>query len=243
MLVISAVTVAVGQAIFAIGVSFGSFIVAVIARAVLGIATQSLDIAQAICLIKWFSGKELSMSIGFKITTALLSIALDANTQPGIVELSHSLDLAVWIAFLFCVLSLISMYFVIHIDRRRDKLLGSESLETFTQHEKFKCSDIKKFRFLYWLLVVEIFLVCWSIIPFDSISSRYYQKRFGYTSTEAGSISSIPFVMSIILTPVWGIMVDRIGKRGIMLIIGPGIMCLFHVLLLLSPDSYQPVYP
>ena len=81
------------------------------------------------------------------------------------------------------------------------------------------------------------------MLPFDSISSKYYQARFGYSSTEAGSIISIPFVMSIIITPIFGAMIDRIGKRGLMLIVGAGIMSLFHVLMLLTPDSYQPVLP
>ena len=38
--------------------------------------------------------------------------------------------------------------------------------------------------------------------------------------------------MSIIITPIFGAMIDRIGKRGLMLIVGAGIMSLFHVLML-----------
>ena len=156
MLLFSAITVAVGQGIFGIGVTLSSFGVSVFARAILGVGNQSLNMAQAVFVVKWLVGKELSMSFGVIISTTLMSIALDANTQPGIVQISHSLDLAVWIAFLFCLLSLIFVFLVIRIDRRRDSLLGLDAKAVSLKAEKFTCRDIKKFRFIFWLLLSEI---------------------------------------------------------------------------------------
>ena len=47
---------------------------------------------------------------------------------------------------------------------------------------------------------------------------------------------SIPYFMAAGLTPFAGILVDRIGKRGLLLILSSIIMILAHLMMLVMPQ-------
>ena len=243
MFFFSSIAVAVGQGIFVLGVIIGSFGLAVLGRAILGCGSQNLGSAGNIFIIKWLAGKELSMGFGVNISLNLFCIALNANTSPRIVEYTGSLDLAVIVGLLLCILSVITAVVVIAIDKNRDDLVAGIAMIEAPMRRVFKCSDMKKLKLLFWLLVGNIIFVDCSIFSFDYISSKYYQERFGYSSSEAGSIISLPYVVVTLFTPFIGILVDKYGKRGIMLIVAAALITLFQLLLLITPDSDRPIFP
>ncbi len=52
--------------------------------------------------------------------------------------------------------------------------------------------------------------------PFRNIANRYISKRFGFTSKTAGDLLLILYLQPVFLTPVFGIITDKIGKRLVM---------------------------
>ena len=78
---------------------------------------------------------------------------------------------------------------------------------------------------------------------FSAIASGYFQERFDYSTVESGSIMSITYGVSVILCPIIGIITDKIGKRGFLLIASAIFLTTFHVLLIITPDSHKPIYP
>ena len=52
--------------------------------------------------------------------------------------------------------------------------------------------------------------------PFRNIANRYIAKRFGFTSKTAGDLLLILYLQPVFLTPVFGIITDKIGKRLVM---------------------------
>ena len=85
--------VTVGQAVFAFGVSIGSFPIALLGRGIFGFGGESLDIGQSVIIIGWFSDKELSMALGLSSSIALVGSVLNDNIEPAISDAS-SLDYA-----------------------------------------------------------------------------------------------------------------------------------------------------
>ena len=242
ILVISIAT-ATGITIFALGISIGSFGLSLLGRTIFGSGIQILDITENIFIIKWFTGKELSMGIGAKLSSTLFSMVLCFLTQPTIVKLTNSVEFAIWVGFIFCLMSVASICFLLRIDRKRDALLGIDASVEIPEEEKFKFSDIKKFRLIYWLLLVDVILVECCIFCFGNISSKYIQERFGYNSVEAGAIISIPVVLGAISSPLIGVTVDKIGKRVLMLIAAAVVITACQLFLLITPDSHKPIAP
>ena len=54
---------------------------------------------------------------------------------------------------------------------------------------------------------------------------------------------SVVYFTAAISCPLVGFITDRIGKRVIMIIISSICVTTFHVLCMITPDSYQPIYP
>ena len=85
LIYICSALVAIGQAVFAFGVSINSFPIALTGRAIFGCGGETLDITQSVIVIRWFIGKELSMAFGLNLTLSLLGGVLNDNIEPVIV--------------------------------------------------------------------------------------------------------------------------------------------------------------
>ena len=59
-----------------------------------------------------------------------------------------------------------------------------------------------------------------TIIPFIQNAAEMFQVKFNLEMQETGTIIAIPFIVFIFLAPFLGIMMDKIGNRGNLLIIG-----------------------
>lgn len=63
------------------------------------------------------------------------------------------------------------------------------------------------------------------IQPFIQNSSELFQKKFNLDLQETGTVIAIPFIVFILLAPMLGLFMDKIGQRCYMMIIG--FICLF----------------
>ena len=241
-ILVFALLVSVGHAIFAIGVTQKSYLLALLGRGIFGCGGENLNLSQTLIIVQWFSGKELSMAIGLSISLARLGSVLSNNLEPLIVE-AFSLTVAIWLGFWMCIISVISVIFMNRIDRKRDEMLGITSKHVIREEDKFSFSGMKNLGSIYWVMVANNVAVYCSIYCFTFVSSHYYQHRFGYDSVQAGFIISIVFFTGMVFCPVAGIFADRLGKRGLMIIAATVLVMLVHVFFLLTPDSTRPILP
>jgi len=72
-----------------------------------------------------------------------------------------------------------------------------------------------KFPLPYWLIVAVYTLYSMGVCLFDNVSSEFFQERFGVDNETAGLIIAIPSFIVIILTPLFGFLIDRIGGKTI----------------------------
>ena len=242
VLLVSSFLVTIGQAIFTIGVSMNSIYIALLGRGIYGCGGDNLDIAQSMIVIKWFSGKELSMAFGLNSSMSYLGSVLNENSEPKIVESTGSVVFGLFVGFIACLLSFLSVFFLIAIDKKRD-MLNRTTINAPSDDEKFKWSNFKLFGSLYWIMLLNWVGNGSSVFCFSYIASGYLQDRFGYDSVTAGSVLSIASIISIIFCPIIGIIVDKIGKRGLFLIASSVLVIIFHVLLLFTSDSDRPFLP
>ena len=235
------VLVAIGHCIFALGVTFNSYSVALIGRGIFGCGGENLSLAQTIFIVHWFTGKELSLAMGLSTTIARLGSVICNNIEPIIVEL-YNIEFALWLCFIACIISIFAVYFMNQLDYKRDFLLGINN-NTIGESEKFSFKKIFDLNLVYWVLVVNCIAVYNSIFCFTFISSNYFQQRFGYDSVEAGFIISITFLSSVIFSPIAGIVSDKTKKNGLMLVFSSLFGILAHVLMVVTPNSEKPTGP
>ena len=92
--------------------------------------------------------------------------------------------------------------------------------------KKMKISDIKELPISFWLCGLIIMTFYEIIFPFMAIAKDLLadgingEGNYGLTSQEAGSVTSIVYIMSMVFSPFLGRAVDYFGNRTILGIFG-----------------------
>jgi MFS family permease len=75
------------------------------------------------------------------------------------------------------------------------------------------------------------------------------QLNFGFSETEAGGLFGIPYTISAATSPFLGILIDRVGRRGLMIIMSTVVLLVAHVTNMFLPvctegeHCYREVFP
>jgi MFS family permease len=161
-------------------------------------------------------------------------------------------------AVIACIISLGGNIFYIIMDKRGERALKlrDESVE-----EKIIFKDIKKFKPTFWFVTMLCVTFYSAIFPFTALSTDFFVEKWGiarwaeasggffyqvfnnflHMTSTAGGITSIIIFASMIFAPFAGTLVDKIGKRATMMIVGSLIMIPSH--LLMGITKIHPVFP
>ena len=77
--------------------------------------------------------------------------------------------------------------------------------------EIIKLSDIKQFPVYFWLIAIICVAYYIAIFPFISISKEFFKNVFHYTAVDANHLSSIQYFVATVSSPLFGILVDKVG--------------------------------
>ena len=229
-----------------------------VGRFIFGAGSEPLIVAQSAILARWFKGKELALSFGIALTVSRLGTLFAFNTGELISTHFGSYRYALFAAVLFCAISLVSNIFYIILDRRGEKVLG---LKDESAGEKIVLSDIKEFKPTFWYVTLLCVTFYSAIFPFTALSTDFFVDKWGipkvaaasggffyqvfnnflHMFSTAGGITSIIIFASMVLAPFAGQLVDKIGRRATLMIIGSLLMIPAH--LLMGITHIYPAWP
>ena len=63
------------------------------------------------------------------------------------------------------------------------------------------------------------------------------EDRYGFGSSAAGDIYSLPYFISAFLSPVTGVVIDKYGKKALFILVSSIIVLLSCVLTILIPEA------
>ncbi len=252
--------------IFSILVFIGAAIVAFansipilfLGRFIFGAGAEPLVVAQSAILAKWFKNKELALSFGLALTVSRLGTLFSFNTGELISKHYGSYKYALYAAVIFVLISLAANIIYIFMDRYGEKKL---KLKEEGSEEKIVFKDIKTFNSSFWYVTILCVTFYSAIFPFTALSTDFFVDKwhiprvapaggsfmhqvfnnFFHMFNTAGGITSIIIFASMIAAPFAGYLVDKIGKRASLMIIGSLIMIPAH--LLMGITHINPIYP
>ena len=85
--------------------------------------------------------------------------------------------------------------------------------------DEFRLRDVCEFDAVFWLLVINCGLIYGVVLSFMNIGSDFLQIHYGYGHRLGNTLLMIPYIVGAILTPIFGYISDRIGRRGYLLFI------------------------
>jgi len=185
-------------------------------RLLYGIGAESLCIAELKILSKWFKGKELAFALGLNVTLVRLGNFASLNLSAPLHSWSGNWRTALWVAFAVIVLSMLTFLIYSRLDKAKEKFFERGKNEG----EKIIFRNILSFKTSYWFVTILCVTIYSAVLPFVAFSNIFLQKEFDLTATQAGFFASIIFITTMTVTPLFGIIVDKIGKRATIMMIG-----------------------
>jgi MFS family permease len=219
-----------------------------VGRLIFGAGSESLVVAQMAIISKWFKGKELALSFGVTLTISRLGTLFSFNTEAMIANYFGGFRYALWAAFLLCVLSLLCNLVSNEMDRRGEIVLG---MKDEGAGDKIVFADVKAFTNTYWYVTFLCLTFYSAIFPFTALSTNLISTKWGlpdiqpgegsflyqvffnlsHMFTTAPGITSIPIFASMIFAPFAGRLVDRVGRRASLMILGSALLIVSHLTL------------
>lgn len=238
----------------------GSSSTMILGRTVLGLGAESMIVAVTTALAKWFKGKELSFAFGINLTIArLASVAADNSPTwayrafypqgpAGEPSWQRPLLIAVGAGVLAVLCS--GAYWALEAVAERRYELGKAG-----QTDKLEFKGIFRFDTSYWLVVGLCFTFYSAIFPFRTFAIDFFTNKIlaghgGAAAAEAvrvaslkqaGSLNSLLPFAAMIATPLFGLLVDRVGKRAGFMMFGS--LLLMPVYLLMAYSSVSLYFP
>lgn len=195
------------------------FPVMVLGRFLFGVGAETLAVATLVALAQWFLGRSFALCMALNISLARLGSYL-ADRSPSFARslYEQGWQSALWLATGFAALSLLgaSVYWL--ADRREAK---RGTLAIAPQSERIDWRNLLHFRAEYWYVVGVCVAFYAVIFPFRStFAIKYLQHAHGLSLQDASRINSYVFLAAVIATPLFGLLVDRIGRHAILLVAG-----------------------
>jgi MFS family permease len=207
-------------------------------RTLFGIGAESLIVCQSAILAKWFKGKELAFAFGLALTFMRIGTLFSFNTEAWIAETYGSWRLALWVAVWLCVLSMLTNVAYVIMERRAE---GRVTLAVAPAGDKIVVSDIKRFNASYWYITALCVTFYSAIFPFTAFSTDFFVEKWNVSVIAGGRISSIIIFASMTLAPILGRVVDKMGRRSTMMVVGS--LLLVPCYLTLGLTTLNPIFP
>ncbi len=240
--------------------SKGSAPIMIAGRTVLGLGAESMIVAVTTALAKWFKGKELSFAFGINLTIArLASVAADnsptwANRAfypqgpNGPASWQGPLLIAVGAGVLAVTTALIYWFLESHAEAKYE--LGRAGAV-----DKLEFRGIFRYNISYWLVVGLCFTFYSAIFPFRTFAIDFFTNKIlaahgGVSASEAirvlaheraGFFNSLLPFSAMIATPLFGLLVDRVGKRAWFMMFGS--LLLMPVYLMMAYTNISLLVP
>jgi MFS family permease len=209
----------------------GTFGMMALGRLVFGLGAESLNVAVTAALGQWFKGRQLGLAFGLNLSLSRAgSYAADLSPAWARDAYATGWREPMLIAIGFAVVSLVGaiVYWIV----------GQRAGRRYTLHEaqpsdRIVWSDLWRFDRSYWY-IVGLCVTFYSVIfPFRStFAIEYFQNAHGLSLERAGAMNGYVFLAAIFATPLFGLLVDRLGRRSVAMSAGSVLlMAVFPVLL------------
>ena len=224
-----------------------SLSIAYIGCMIFGLGSEIAGVAVTRSIAKWFKGKSMAFAMGLQLSIARLGTGLAMLIAPYLVVANaegyyplSATNRPALVGLSLIFIGTILWAIFIAMDAKYDRQLGVISQRGEQKEEdKFKFSDIiaviKNPRFIMIALLCVFFYCC--VISFKKFGTTIMIPRFGMDAEAAATmIASIAF-FPVIFTPLFGALVDKVGKATSWMILGSVIVFLAHIIIGFAPAS------
>jgi len=189
-------------------------------RLLFGIGAETSYVAQNTILINWFRDKEMALAMGLCISAGRLGTWLTFGIIPFVANLMHTWRVSGYLAFLLTAFELTCVSVYVVLEKAAEHKLGRKINQSAENSTPINVRDVRNFPGTYWLFTAIAATFYAAIFPFQSTATSLLQSRYNYSNVKAAATVSLLPLIPLALTPVIGILVDKVGHRITFCIVG-----------------------
>ena len=230
MIIVFSLLVCTGQAVFSIGTTYRNFELMLAGRLIFGLGAETLDVAQSNITARKFQTKGLAFALALNLSVARIATAVNDILSPYIAA-NYSLPASLWIGFAFCIASFLAGLLLIYMTSNDNdySLIEDASDDGNDPDESHgKWSDLLSFGTSFWYLFWIIITLYGAVVPFFHVCTDFFQQKWKLDPQTAGKVLSVPDWISAVGSPLCGVLIDRHGKRSLLLPISVLIILIAH---------------
>ena len=243
-----------GIVTFAISAGFApetSLTVAYVGCMLFGLGSEIAGVSVTRSIAKWFKGRNMALAMGLQLAIARFGTATAILVAPMIVTQKAAGEIytlsetnrpaLIGLAVLAAGAILWAVF--VAMDARFDRQTGQTDKVETAEEDKFRFSDIWKVlsnpRFLMIAILCVTFYCC--VIRFKKFGVSILLPLFGVNLDIATVLlAMIPF-FTILFTPLFGALVDKVGKATLWMIVGSALVLTSHLIITFAPQGV-PAY-
>ncbi|MDO5609166.1 MAG: MFS transporter [Pseudomonadota bacterium] len=201
----------------------GNYYTILSGRFLLGLGAEPLIVAATTVLAKWFKGRELSLAFGLNLSIARLgSMSTDLSTGfAAPLYANNNWQDPLWLATAVASIS-VSAALLYWLQEKR--LETRVNLGNADAVDKIDFKHLFVFSRSFWYIVGLCVVFYATVFPFRAFAINYFQQAHGLSLQAAGQLNSLLPLAAIIATPLFGLWVDKAGKRSLFMAVGSLIM-------------------
>lgn len=186
-------------------------------RLIFGLGAESLIVAVTTVIGRWFKGKQLSFAFGINLTIARLGTFAALNSPSWAKSFYSEWQGPMLLALAAGVISVISVILYWGMDVYAER---NFSMRPVPKQDEFNFKQIFSFSKSFWFVVLLCVTFYSAIFPFQTFAVKFFMTDHGTTRELGGFLSSMLILFSMVLTPLFGLLSDYIGKRSLLMMIG-----------------------
>jgi MFS family permease len=219
----------------------------VVGRTLLGLGAESLAVCQNAMILRWFRGKQIALAFALTLTMARLGSLFSFSTEALIAERFGGVRAGLWAAAGFCLLSALCNIAFVYVDQRLPSGPVAKPVAPVGEVPVglwARIAGLFRFGPQYYLLAA--FCVCFyaAFFPFTALAPDFLGEKWGLSAASAGRLCSLLTLVTAILSPLFGGLLDRGDRRrrSELLLFGAALL-LIPAYLLLGLTRLGPLVP
>lgn len=208
----------------------GTFAVMAAGRLLFGVGAETMIVAATASLGLWFLGRSLAMAMALNLSLARAG-SYTADVSPVWAKGAYDAGWQhpLWIAAAFAALSFVGALGYWIVERRA---AARRPVAAAVVVEKIVWRDVLRFDRSYWYVVALCVTFYSVILPFRStFAIKYFQHAHQLTLEAASVMNSYVFLAAVFVSPLFGFLADRFGRRASLMIFGSLLLPITFLLL------------
>jgi len=233
VLVVTAAVCLLGAILTALGTQFP---VMAAGRLLFGLGAETMLVAITVAFAQWFVGRHFALFFALNISVSRMGSFL-ADRSPSFARslYEQGWQPPLWLAVGFAAVALAGSIGFWVADRRE---ASRGTLAIAPPPDRIDWNTLLRFRSTFWYTVALCVAFYSVIFPFRStFSIKYFQHAHHLSLEEASTLNSYVFLAAAFVTPLFGFLVDRIGRHGLLMAFGALMLPLSFVFLGTTSDS------